>query len=61
MDTAQSYRAKDVGVIQIGILILSIALLCALAADTVWTLPPEVKTVVQVVDTVVCMIFLADV
>jgi voltage-gated potassium channel len=50
----------DIGIFQIAILILSLVLLGALAADTVLDLPPEVRSVIQCADTLVCVVLLAD-
>jgi voltage-gated potassium channel len=50
----------NVGVFQIAILILSVLLLGALAADTLFELPTEVRNVIQVADTAVCVILLVD-
>jgi voltage-gated potassium channel len=50
----------NVGVFQVDILILSLVLLGALAADTVFELPKEVRGVIQGTDTAVCVILLVD-
>jgi voltage-gated potassium channel len=60
MNASQPKTTVDVGIFQIGILILSLVVLCALAVDTVFDLPPEVRGVIQGTDTAICMILLAD-
>jgi voltage-gated potassium channel len=60
MSTSQARSTANVGIFQIAILILSLVLLGALAADTVLELPTEVRGVIQGADTAVCVILLAD-
>jgi len=56
----QSGGAEKVGLFQIVILILSVVVLAALAADTVLKLPAEVSDILQVLDTAVCVLLLTD-
>lgn len=51
---------EEFGVFQIVILVLSIVVLGALAADTAFKLPPEISSVLQKIDTLICIVFLAD-
>ena len=60
MNPAQAAPDTKVSVIQIAILILSVVVLCALAADTVCDLPAEVSKVIQSLDTAVCVVLLTD-
>jgi voltage-gated potassium channel len=60
MNTLQTELPAKVGIFQISILILSIAVLAALAAETFFTLPPEATRVIQGVDTIVCVVLLTD-
>lgn len=50
----------QVGPFQIAILVLSLAVLVALAADTLLVLPVEVQRLIQFADTAVCIILLTD-
>ena len=60
MNSQSGKATVNVGIFQICILILSIVLLCALAADTMFELPPEVRGVIQAADTVICVVLLTD-
>lgn len=60
MPESPSNNEARVGPYQIVVLVLSLAVLSALAADTILELPAEVRRVIQVADTVVCAIFLTD-
>lgn len=60
MPHSHSGNEAEVGVFQIAILILSLVVLCGLAADTLSDLPLEVRTVVQAMDTAVCTVLLTD-
>jgi voltage-gated potassium channel len=55
--TANSEKA---GLFQIVILILSIIVLGALGADTVFKLPKEISAILQTLDTLICVLLLAD-
>ena len=52
---------EEVGVFQIVILILSFMALGALVADAAFNLPPEISAVLRKLDTLICIVFLADV
>lgn len=60
MNEAGSTNSEKVGHFQIIILILSIVVLGALGADTVFKLPKEVSDILQVLDTLVCVLLLTD-
>lgn len=45
---------------QLLLLVLSIAVLCSLLLDAVTTMPPEASRIVQILDTVVCVLFFID-
>jgi voltage-gated potassium channel len=60
MNSSHSKATADVGILQIAILILSLLLLVALAIDTLFQLPPNVKMVIQIADTAICGILLTD-
>jgi len=52
--------AEKVNPFQIVILILSVVVLAALAADSVLPLPKEISEILQVLDTLVCVLLLTD-
>lgn len=60
MSNPQAGNEAKAGVFEIAILVLSLVILCALAADTVFDLPPEVSRLIQAVDTAVCVVLLTD-
>src|SRR5579862_8590344 len=51
---------EKVGLFQIVVFILSIIVLAALGADTVFRLPKEISDVLQIFDTLVCILLLID-
>jgi voltage-gated potassium channel len=51
---------ENVGPFQFAILVLSVAALAAIAADTFFALPPEISRILQGVDLVACGAFFAD-
>jgi voltage-gated potassium channel len=51
---------EKVGLFQIVVLILSIVVLAALGADTAFKLPKEISDILQILDTLVCVILLID-
>ena len=53
-------KSGEVGVFQIVILVLSVLVLGALVADTAFRLPRAVSGVLRAIDTLVCVVFLAD-
>lgn len=60
MNAPASNPETKVGPFQIAVLVLSLAVLGALAADTFWQLPPEVRRIIQIGDTAVCIVLMAD-
>jgi voltage-gated potassium channel len=60
MNKSQTGTQANVGVFQIAILILSVLILFALAADTVCDLPGEVRSLIHAVDTAICVVLLVD-
>lgn len=60
MKNADATNSEKVGLFQIVILILSIVVLGALGADTVFQLPKEISGILQTLDTLVCVILLID-
>ena len=60
MNSSQVRNTDHIGIFQVAILILSILILCALAADTLLVLQPQVRRVIQDADTIVCVVLLAD-
>jgi voltage-gated potassium channel len=56
----KSNSTNNPGPFQIGVLILSVLVLAALAADTVCKLPPEVSKLIRLTDTSVCVVLLID-
>ena len=53
-------NSEKVGVFQIAILLLSIIVLGALGADTVFKLPKDISELLQTLDTLVCLLLLTD-
>jgi voltage-gated potassium channel len=51
---------EKVGVFQLVLLVLSLVVLGALVADTFFHVSPEISRILQTVDTIVCIFFLAD-
>jgi voltage-gated potassium channel len=51
---------QKAGPYQLAILVLTVAILLGIVADTVLNLPPEASRLVQFVDTLVCIFFLSD-
>jgi voltage-gated potassium channel len=60
MNETGEKNSEKVGLFQIVILILSIVVLGALCVDTVFKLPKEISDVLQTLDTLVCVLLLAD-
>jgi len=60
MSEMHSKHSEKIGLFQIVVLILSIIVLGALGADTVFKLPKEVADILQILDTLVCVLLLAD-
>jgi len=53
-------NSEQVGLFQVVVLVLSIVVLAALAADTILQLPKEISDLLQVLDTLVCVVLLID-
>lgn len=53
-------NSEKVGLFQIVILILSIIVLGALGADTLFKLPKEISDILQTLDTLVCVLLITD-
>src|SRR5580658_298659 len=60
MKQTNSAASEHVGVFQIVILVLSIIVLGALGADTIFKLPKEISGVLQIFDTAVCVLLFID-
>jgi len=60
MNEAGAKNSEKIGLFQIVVLILSIIVLGALGADTVFKLPKGVSDILQKLDTLVCVLLLAD-
>jgi voltage-gated potassium channel len=60
MNEAGTKNSEKIGLFQIVVLILSIIVLGALGADTVFKLPKEVSNILQTLDTLVCVLLLVD-
>jgi voltage-gated potassium channel len=60
MNGTGASNSEKVGLFQIVILILSVIVLCSLGADAVFKLPKQVSDVLQTLDTLVCVLLLAD-
>jgi voltage-gated potassium channel len=53
-------NSEKVGLFQLAILFLSIIVLGALGADTIFKLPKEISEILQTLDTLVCVLLLTD-
>jgi voltage-gated potassium channel len=60
MNETGAKNSEKVGLFQIVVLILSIVVLGAIVADTVFKLPKEISDVLQTLDTLVCVLLLTD-
>jgi voltage-gated potassium channel len=60
MNEAGIKNSEKVGLFQIVILILSVVVLGALGADTIFKLPKEVSDILNIFDTLVCVVLLID-
>jgi voltage-gated potassium channel len=61
MSGKNAKQPEEVGFFQLVVLILSVVVLAALFVDTACKLPPQVSQVLDLIDTCVCMLLLADV
>lgn len=60
MNRSGEKNSEHVGPFQIVVLILSIVVLAALGADTIFQLPKEISEILQALDTLVCIILIID-
>ena len=60
MSTSQTRPVAGISVFQIAILFLSLLVLAALAADSLCDLPEAIHRLIQIADTSVCVVLLAD-
>jgi voltage-gated potassium channel len=60
MNRSGEKNSEQVGLFQIVVLILSVVVLAALAADTIFQFPKEIAGVLQTLDTLVCVVLLTD-
>jgi len=60
MNDAGATNSEKVGLFQIVVLLLSIVVLGALAADTIFKLPKEISDLLQTFDTLVCVLLITD-
>jgi voltage-gated potassium channel len=60
MNETGARNSEHVGLFQIVVLILSIVVLGALGADTIFQLPKEISDILQTLDTLVCILLLTD-
>jgi voltage-gated potassium channel len=60
MNNSQFSKESQVGVFQIALVILTPVVLGALVADTICALPKDVSRIIQGLDTIVCVLLLAD-
>jgi hypothetical protein len=60
MSEAGKTNSEKIGLFQIVILILSIIVLGALGADTVFKLPKQISEILQTLDTLVCVLLITD-
>ncbi|MEQ1852148.1 MAG: ion transporter [Chthoniobacteraceae bacterium] len=58
--TEESTEIRHFGFLEIGVLVLSVYVLGALVAQTVFHVPPNVSLLLDQIDTFVCVFFLAD-
>lgn len=60
MQTPRPNFEAPIGPFQLAVLVLSLLILAALAADTVLALPPAVSHLIQTMDTLICGVLLVD-
>src|ERR1039457_2781751 len=60
MNGTDAKNPGKVGIFQIVVLILSIVVLGALAADTAFKLPGEISDVLRTLDWLICFVFIID-
>jgi voltage-gated potassium channel len=60
MNKAGTHNSEKIGLFQIVVLILSVVILGALGAETVFNLPKQVSDILQTLDTLVCVLLLVD-
>ena len=60
MNNSDPNKSERIGLFQIVVLILSVIVLGALGADTVFKLPKEISDALQTLDTLVCLLLLTD-
>jgi voltage-gated potassium channel len=60
MNANEGKNHEHIGLFQIVVLILSVIVLAALAVDTILKLPPEISKLLNLLDTLVCVVLLAD-
>jgi voltage-gated potassium channel len=60
MNETGATNSEKVGLFQIVFLLLSIIVLGALAADTIFKLPKEISDLLQIFDTLVCVLLITD-
>lgn len=60
MEIPPASPPEKVSVFQLVLVVLSIVVLIALATDAILPLPPEISTIVQTLDLVVCALFFAN-
>ena len=58
--TKSDYAHDEIGLFQILVLVLSVFVLCAIMAQTFFTLPPEINFLLNRLDTLICFIFIGD-
>ena len=60
MTHTPSQKPEPVGAFQIALLLLTLVVLAALVADTLFTLPRELSRLIGIIDTAACVVFLTD-
>jgi voltage-gated potassium channel len=60
MNEKAPQKHEELGIFQIVILILTVVVLGALAVDSIFKLPPNISSLLQTLDTLVCIVLLFD-
>ncbi len=60
MNESQVSKGARVGIFQVTLLVFTIGVLAALAADTLWRLPKETSDLIHMADTMACGVFCVD-
>ncbi len=60
MTNSPSTKRPEIGIFQIGLIVLTLIVLAAQVADTAFALPKEISSLIHMIDTFACALFFAD-